>query len=108
MFRPIRFAPIASRRREALESLAGVTGRATPPRTHVLMLLADQLAASFPTVEQLGDDLAILTPYAVAARYPDDDFDMPTIEDAREARQCAERVLTWAQTTYPDLTNDDS
>jgi HEPN domain-containing protein len=77
-----------------------------PPRTHVLMLLADQLAATFPTVEQLGDDLAILTPYAVAARYPDDDFDMPTIEDAREARQCAERVLTWLQTAYPDLTKD--
>jgi hypothetical protein len=34
------------------------------------------------------------------------DFDMPTIEDAREARQCAERVLTWLQTAYPDLTKD--
>ena len=33
-----------------------------PPRTHVLMLLADQLATSFPTVEQLGDDLVILMP----------------------------------------------
>lgn len=77
-----------------------------PPRTHVLMLLADQLAASFPTLEQLSDDLSILTPYAVSARYPDDDFDMPTIEDAREARQCAKRVLTWVQTAYPDLTND--
>jgi HEPN domain-containing protein len=74
-----------------------------PPRTHVLMLLADQLTASFPTVEQLADDLAILTPYAVAARYPDDDFDTPTIEDAREARQCAERVLTWLREECPEL-----
>ena len=49
-----------------------------------------------------------LTPYAVAARYPDDDFDMPTIEDAREARQCAERVLTWLRKECPDLTDDET
>lgn len=79
-----------------------------PPRTHVLMMLADQLADSFPTVERLGDDLAILTPYAVAARYPDDDFDIPTIEDAREARQCADMVLAWLQEECPDLMTDDA
>lgn len=79
-----------------------------PPRTHVLMMLADQLAATFRTIERLGDELAILTPYAVAARYPDDDFDMPTIEDAREARQCADKVLAWVQEECPDLMTEDT
>ena len=78
-----------------------------PPRTHILMLLADQLADSIPTIEELDNDLAILTPYAIAARYPDDDFSMPTLEDAHEARQCAERVLTWLQKECPELTSDD-
>jgi HEPN domain-containing protein len=74
-----------------------------PPRTHVLTLLADQLSTLFPTIEQLGDDLAILTPYSVAARYPDDDFIMPTIEDAREARLCADKVFVWLRQECPDL-----
>lgn len=79
-----------------------------PPRTHVLMLLAGQLVGFFPTIERLADDLAILTPYAVAARYPDDNFDMPTIEDAREARQCAGNVLAWLRQERPDLLEDET
>jgi HEPN domain-containing protein len=79
-----------------------------PPRTHVLMLLADQLAVTLPTVKQLDDALVTLTPYAVAARYPDDDGGMPTIEDAREARQHAERVLTWVREKFPSLTVDET
>lgn len=70
------------------------------------MLLADQLAASLPSVEQLVDDLAILTPYAISARYPDDDFDMTSLEDGREARQCAERVLKWLEGVRPELAGD--
>lgn len=74
-----------------------------PPRTHVLMTLADQIAFWFPTVAQLDHELAILTPYAVAARYPEDYFHMPTIEDALEARQCAEKVFAWLQQTCREL-----
>jgi len=74
-----------------------------PPRTHMLSLLLDGIAASIPSVETLRDDLAILTPYAVAARYPDDDGAMPTMEDAREARQCAQHVLDWLRRELPDV-----
>jgi len=62
-----------------------------PPRTHVLSLLVDEITALVSSAETLRDDAAALTPYAVAARYPDDDSDMPTLADAREARLCAQR-----------------
>ncbi len=88
---------------EKLLKAALVAQGVPPPKTHVLMMLADQLVATLPTIERLGDELAILTPYAVAARYPDDDFDMPGIEDAREARQCADKVLEWLREECPDL-----
>ncbi len=65
-----------------------------PPRTHVLMMLADQIAYWFPTVAQLDHELAILTPYAVAARYPEDYFNMPTIDI--EARRYARTVTKGA------------
>jgi hypothetical protein len=33
-------------------------------------------------------------------------FYMPSLEDAREARQCAEKVLAWFREECPDLTTD--
>lgn len=75
-----------------------------PPRTHVLAVLSDNIAAFLPSVESLLDDLVILTPYAVATRYPDDDAELPSPDDAREARRCAENVLNWVRQTCPDLT----
>jgi HEPN domain-containing protein len=74
-----------------------------PPRTHILLVLMDAIAPLLPSVENLREDLVILTPYAVSARYPDDETDMPTLEDAREARQCAERVRVWLKGELPDL-----
>lgn len=79
-----------------LKAVLAANGR-PPPRTHVLLVLLEEVAAFLPSVEGLRDDLAILTPYAVAARYPDDDAEMPDLNDAREARQCAQRVLSWLQ-----------
>ena len=67
------------------------------------MVLADELVGAFPSIERLRDDLSLLTPYSVAARYPDDDADIPSLEDAREARQCAERIVAWVRETSPDL-----
>ncbi|NLE66615.1 MAG: HEPN domain-containing protein [Lentisphaerae bacterium] len=75
-----------------------------PPRTHVLLVLSDSIASFLPSVESLRDDLVILTPYAVSARYPGEDCDMPTLDDAREARQCARNVLSWMGKEMPDVT----
>ena len=78
-----------------------VSGR-QPPRTHDLMVLLENLRADFPNVEALRDPLAILMPYAVEIRYPDDWF-MPSPDDAREARDMAARVLAWVRQTFPQL-----
>ena len=86
---------------EKLLKAALVAKGVPPPRTHILLVLMDEIAPISPSVETLREDLVILTPYAVSARYPDDESDMPTLEDAREARQCAERVLTWFQSACP-------
>ena len=74
-----------------------------PPRTHVLTILGEQIAAVHPSVEDVGDALVILTPYAVAARYPDDPSSMPTLEDACEARLCAAHVMDWVSKEHPEL-----
>lgn len=74
-----------------------------PPRTHVLPSLLDAVAALVPSAEALREDLVVLTPYAVAARYPGDDLEMPTLDDAREARECAASVLSWLMREMPEL-----
>lgn len=79
-----------------------------PPRTHILLVLLDSIALVLPSVKTLREDLVILTPYAVSARYPDDDFDMPTLEDAKEARQCAKRIWTWLEKEMPALSRNES
>lgn len=96
---------------QAAEKLlkAALCARGTPPpRTHVLTLLGDLLAEALPSVKNLDDALAILTPYAVAARYPDDDYgEPPSVEDAKEARRCAEEVFSWLRREFPTLTAED-
>lgn len=79
-----------------------------PPRTHVLLVLSESIAPFLPSVESLWDDLVILTPYAVSARYPDEDGDMPMLDDAIEARQCAGNVLAWLVREMPDVTLNDA
>jgi HEPN domain-containing protein len=74
----------------------------TPLYTHDLLLLLERILPSNAPVEKLRDDLALLTPYAVEIRYPDD-WVQPSAEDAREARAAAERVLKWLKTSRPEL-----
>lgn len=73
-----------------------------PPRTHDLMLLLENVLSIAPSAEMLRDPLAILMPYAVEIRYPDDWF-MPSPEDAAEAREMAEMVFEWARRSFPNL-----
>ena len=72
-----------------------------PPRSHDLLLLLEHVLSLEPHAASLRNDLVVLTPYAVAARYPDCDADQPTLDDAREARQCAERVSQWLSSVLP-------
>jgi HEPN domain-containing protein len=67
-----------------------------PPFTHDLLLLLEEILPCCADAETLRDDLALLMPYAVAVRYPDELFIL-THEDAREARQAAQDVLEWLQ-----------
>jgi len=65
-----------------------------PPFTHDLLLLLEVILPHCTDAERLRDDLALLMPYAVGMRYPDESF-APTREDALEARQAAQDVLEW-------------
>jgi HEPN domain-containing protein len=65
-----------------------------PPFTHDLLLLLEEILPHGADAEMLRDDLALLMPYAVGVRYPDELF-MPTPEDACEARQAAQDVWEW-------------
>jgi HEPN domain-containing protein len=65
-----------------------------PPFTHDLLLLLEEVLPHRADAEMLRDDLALLMPYAVGVRYPDEMF-MPSQEDACEARQAAQHVLEW-------------
>jgi HEPN domain-containing protein len=77
----------------------------TPPFTHDLLLLLEQILPLNREAEQLRDPLSLLIPYAVEIRYPDDWFS-PSAEDAHEARGAADNVLQWLQTTLPELFED--
>ena len=72
-----------------------------PPRTHDLILLRELILPLDPSIGELLDDLALLTPYSIEIRYPDDEF-VPSYEDAREARDAAGRVLLWLEAAFPD------
>ena len=72
------------------------------PFTHDLLLLLQHLLPIHANAEQLRDALSLLMPYAVEIRYPSDAF-TPTEEDAWEARQAAEEVLTWLRAALPEI-----
>lgn len=76
-------------------------GKPHPP-THDLLLLLEKILPLNSTAEALRDDLAILTPYSVEIRYPDDWF-LPSEQDAREARQAATHVQEWLRNALPAL-----
>ena len=74
----------------------------TPPHTHDLLLLLESILPFSVDAERLRDSLALLMPYAVEIRYPDDWF-QPSLEDAQEARGAAEQVFIWIQTVLPEV-----
>ena len=75
---------------------------AQPLRTHDLLALLEEARrlTSIPVPDAVASGCVILNPYSVEVRYPDDDW-MPTLDDAREARQAAESVLVWIREMIP-------
>ena len=80
--------------------LAG--NRQSYPVTHDLFLILEKILPLRGDAEQLRDALAILMPYAVEIRYPDDWF-MPSDQDAKEARDAASQVLQWLEDALPEI-----
>jgi HEPN domain-containing protein len=90
---------------QAAEKLlkAYLVGRAQPyPITHDLFLILEKILPLNTEAEHLRDWLAILMPYAVEIRYPDDLY-MPSQEDAKEARDAADKVLKWLKKSLPEI-----
>jgi HEPN domain-containing protein len=79
-----------------------VAGGHLAPHTHDLLMLLEEVLRVCPAADVLRDRLALLMPYAVEIRYPDEWFE-PSHEDAQEARQAAEEVLRWLRTDSPTL-----
>ena len=74
----------------------------TPPRTHDLLLILEEILPLDAAAESLRGTFALLMPYAVEIRYPDDWF-MPSEADAQEARAAAGKVWTWLERTMPEI-----
>jgi len=72
------------------------------PLTHDLLLILEEILLLDSGAEELRDALALLTPYAVEIRYPDDLY-MPSCEDATEAREAATRIRLWLKNACPSL-----
>ena len=75
------------------------------PITHDLFLILEKILPLNSDAENLRDSLAILMPYAIEIRYPDDWY-MPTEEDAREARVAAGQVLKWLESALSEILHD--
>ncbi len=72
------------------------------PYTHDLILLLEKILPLNSNAEKLRDSLAILNPYAVEIRYPDD-CHMPSEQDPKEARDAAGEILLWLENTLPEI-----
>ena len=72
------------------------------PFTHDLFLILEKILPFNSEVDELRDSLAILIPYAVEVRYPDDWY-MPSDEDAKEAREAVNNVLGWVENALPNI-----
>jgi HEPN domain-containing protein len=70
--------------------------------THDLLLILEDILQVCPDAESLRDELALLMPYAVEIRYPDDWF-MPSEHDANEACNAAQKVMEWLKKSIPSL-----
>ncbi len=73
-----------------------------PSRTHDLLALLESVLAFHPGAEELRETLALLMPFSVEIRYPDDGF-APSEADAVEARDAAESVLGWFKAALAPL-----
>jgi len=72
------------------------------PLTHDLLLILEKILPLNSEAEKLRDSLAILMPFSVEIRYPDDWY-MPTEDDAKEAREAADNVIKWLENELPDV-----
>ena len=72
------------------------------PITHDLFYILEKVRPLSSDAEKLRDALAILMPYSVEIRYPDDWY-IPSEEDAKEARAAAEKVLRWLKIALPEI-----
>ncbi|KPK96102.1 hypothetical protein AMJ80_01930 [bacterium SM23_31] len=90
---------------QAAEKLlkAYLVGNKKPyPISHDLFLILEKILSLNNTAEKLRDALAILMPYAVEIRYPDDFF-TPTEQDAKEARKAVNEILKWLENSMPEI-----
>ncbi|MBM2813287.1 MAG: hypothetical protein HW421_49 [Ignavibacteria bacterium] len=67
-----------------------VSKEIAPDKTHKLEILLTQCMGFEPSFEEI-QNVKYLTEYAVELRYPDD-FYVPSVEEAREAYEMAEKV----------------
>jgi HEPN domain-containing protein len=72
------------------------------PITHDLLLILEKVLPLNIGAEVLRDSLSILMPYSVEIRYPDDWY-MPAEDDAKEARDAADKVMKWLENALPDV-----
>jgi HEPN domain-containing protein len=72
------------------------------PITHNLFVLLEKVLEFDPAADSLREMLALLNPYSVEVRYPGDAW-MPTSDDTREARQAAQEVFNWMQSSLEQL-----
>jgi len=79
-----------------------VANRQSYPVSHDLLLILERILPFNSEAETLRDALALLTPYSVQIRYPDDYY-MPSAEDAAEARAAAAEIRTWLKLTCPTI-----
>ena len=79
-----------------------VTNKRPHPISHDLLLILEQILPLDPNAEKLRDSLVMLTPYAVEIRYPVN-LQMPSREDAIEARNAAAKVRNWLKVACPSL-----
>jgi len=72
------------------------------PITHNLFVILDKVIEYDRLAESLRETIALLNPYAVEVRYPGDELTL-TIDNALEARQAAQDVLEWLQSSLEQL-----
>lgn len=69
-------------------------------KTHNLVTLVSRCTQAEPAFSSLEDAAVVLTPYAVAFRYPGE-VTLPTVEQAEEGRQFMHEVFRFVATWLP-------